>query len=280
MATILKGTPVAQAIDDASKEKIITLRGRDITPTLAVVRVGEKPDDLAYEKSIVRHADKIGLAVSRHTLAENATTGEISAVIQFLNQDAGVHGILLFRPLPKSVDEDAVVAAISPEKDVDGVTLASSAGVFLGKPVGYAPCTAEACMAILKHYAIDLTGKKVCVIGRSPVIGRPVAMMLIGENATVTVCHTRTRDLAAETKAADIIVAATGHIGTVTADMVRDGQTLVDVGINFDAAGNMVGDIDQAAYDKAAAYTPVPGGVGAVTTAILLRHVVAAASQR
>lgn len=282
MAALFKGAPVAAAIDADLKQRIAGLREAGVCPTIAVVRVGDKPDDIAYENSIVRHADKLGMIVRKTTLApEGLTSDTVIDAIEQLNTDKNVHGILLFRPLPAGLDEDAIVAAIAPEKDIDGVTLASAAGVFLDKPVGYPPCTAAACLAILDHYDVDLTGKKVCVIGRSAVIGRPVAMMLIARHATVTVCHTRTRDLAAETRAADIIVAAAGHIGTLTADMVQDDgtQILIDVGINFNAQGQMVGDITSDACAKAAAYTPVPGGVGAVTTAILCAHAVSAAEK-
>ena len=203
------------------------------------------------------------------------------AAIKDIDADPAVHGCLMFRPLPAGLDEDAVAAALEPAKDVDSMTPASLLTTLSGRGEGFAPCTAEAVLALLDHYSVELDGAKVAVVGRSLVIGRPVAAMLTARNATVTMCHTHTRDLAAECRAADIVVAAVGRARTIGADAVREGQTIIDVGINWDeAAGKLVGDVDfDAAQPIVGAITPVPGGVGAVTTAILAKHVIEAAER-
>ena len=197
-----------------------------------------------------------------------------------LNEDPAVHGILLFRPLPRHLDEEAVCAAMDPAKDVDGITEISQARIYAGRSDGFAPCTAEACMTILHHYGIDVKGMNVAVVGRSQVIGKPVAMLLIKEHATVTVCHTRTKDLAAVCRDKDLIIAAAGHIGTVTKDCLREGQIVIDVAINFDEEGKMCGDVEKGAADGiVSAITPVPGGVGGVTSCVLADHVITAAKR-
>ena len=204
------------------------------------------------------------------------------AVIDEVNTDAAINGCLMFRPLPKTLDEAAACAALDPAKDVDCITEGSLYGVFANRPIGFAPCTAEACIEVLDHYGYDLTGARVTVVGRSLVIGKPVSMMLQARNATVTMCHTRTRDLAAECRDAEILVVAAGHIGTVGADAVAPGQVVIDVGINWDeTAGKLCGDV---AFDevepRVAAITPVPRGVGSVTTAVLAKHVIVAAERQ
>lgn len=278
----LQGRPVAARLDAETQKQVSALKSCGITPTLALVRVGERPDDLAYERSIFRHAEKVGLQVKAITLPTEADTQSVIDVIGSVNRNAAIHGCLIFRPMGTQIDDAAVCGTLDPAKDVDGITLGSLAGVFTGKAVGYPPCTAEACLKMLDAYDIDPAGKKVCVVGRSLVIGRPVAMMLLARNATVMICHTRTMDAPAIMREAEIIVAAAGQIGSVTADGVAaNGQTvIVDVGINFDAAGQMVGDVTSDAAAKAGAVTPVPGGVGTVTTAVLCQHVVQAAQKR
>lgn len=203
------------------------------------------------------------------------------AVIDEVNRDDAIHGCLMFRPLPKTLDEAAACAALDPAKDVDCITEGSLFGVFANRKVGFPPCTAEACIQLLDYYGYELSGARVTVVGRSLVIGKPVSMMLQARNATVTMCHTRTRDLAAECRKAEVLVVAAGHIGTVRADAVSEGQTVIDVGINWDEqAGKLCGDV---AFDEAepivGAITPVPGGVGSVTTAVLAKHVVEAAER-
>lgn len=280
MAEILKGKPVADAIGTALAPRISTLKNAGILPTLAIVRVGERPDDLSYERGALKRFEKLELGVRRFVLPADCTQIDLMETIEQVNNDPTIHGCLMFRPLPETLDESAACAALDPAKDVDGITAGSLYGVFANRPVGFPPCTADACIELIEHYGYNLDGANVAVIGRSLVIGRPVSLMLQAANATVTMCHTHTRDTAAACKAADIIIVAAGHARTLGAQAVRDGQVVVDVGINFDSAGNMCGDVDFDAVEPiVAAITPVPGGVGSVTTAVLAKHVVEAAER-
>jgi len=281
MAKLLLGLPVADALTEALSQRVEELAKRGVTPTLAIVRVGERDDDLSYERGALKRCAKVGIAVRQFVLPADCSQEELMAVIDEVNTDAAINGCLMFRPLPKTLDEAAACAALDPAKDVDCITEGSLYGVFANRPIGFAPCTAEACIEVLDHYGYDLTGARVTVVGRSLVIGKPVSMMLQARNATVTMCHTRTRDLAAECRDAEILVVAAGHIGTVGADSVAPGQVVIDVGINWDeAAGKLCGDV---AFDevepRVAAITPVPRGVGSVTTAVLAKHVIVAAER-
>ncbi len=277
---ILSGKDVAQSITEELIARRKKLEENGKKPTLAIVRVGENPSDLAYERGALARAEKIGITVEKHLLDEAVKTEDVLREIESLNKDKNIDGVLLFRPLPKHIDDDKVRNAIAKEKDVDGIGDLAMAGVYSGKKIGFPPCTAEACIEILKHYNIELEGAKATVIGRSLVIGKPIAMMLIKENATVTVCHTKTKNLEGVTKNADIIIAAAGQAKTVIANFIKDGQTIIDVGINFDETGKMIGDVDfDAAIKKDIAITPVPGGVGAVTSSILMKHVIDAAQR-
>lgn len=282
MAQILKGKPVSDAIGDRLKPRIEALAARGITPALAVVRVGAREDDLAYERSIEKRFAALGLAVRRAALAEDCGQEALMAAIRDVNADESVHGCLLFRPLPSGLDETAACNAIAPEKDVDGVTPASLYGVFADRPVGFPPCTAKACIELADHYRLPLDGASVAVVGRSLVVGRPVSMMLQARNATVTMCHTHTRDLGAVCRDADLVVVAAGRAGVVGAACVREGQQVIDVGINWDEkAQRLVGDVDFEAVEPVVeGITPVPGGVGSVTTAVLASHVVEAAERQ
>ena len=282
MAELLRGLPVAQAISERLATRVKALKDAGTEPTLAMVRVGAREDDLSYERGATKRCDAVGIRVRTYHLDADCTQDELMAVIDEVNRDESVHGCLMFRPLPPSLDEAAACAALEVAKDVDCVTQASLFGVFAGRDVGFAPCTAEACLALLEHYGYELEGAEVAVVGRSLVIGKPVSMMLQARNATVTMCHTRTRDLASVCRRADVVVVAAGHAGTLRGDAVREGQVIVDVGINWDEqAGRLCGDV---AFDEVepqvAAITPVPGGVGSVTTAILAKHVVEAAERR
>lgn len=280
MAELWKGAPVAAALTGQLTARTEQLIARGVTPTLAIIRVGQRPEDLSYERGALKRCQTIGIAVKQFILSEDPSQQDLLKVIQQVNTDPGIHGCLLFRPLPRHMDEEAVCAALSPAKDVDGITAGSLAGVFTGRGQGFPPCTAQACLELLRHYGYDLTGKRAVVVGRSLVIGRPAAMLLLHENATVTLCHTRTADLAAECRRADVLVAAVGRAGAIGADCLAPGQVVIDVGINVDADGNLVGDVDFAAASALVdAITPVPGGVGAVTTSVLARHVVEAAER-
>ena len=281
MAELLKGMPVANAITEELVGRVANLKERGVTPTLAIVRVGERDDDLSYERGALKRAEKVGLGVRQFVLPADCSQADLMAVIDEVNSDSTIHGCLMFRPLPKTLDEAAACAALDPAKDVDCITEGSLYGVFANRPMGFPPCTAQAVIEILDHYGYELSGACVAVVGRSLVIGKPVSMMLQARNATVTMCHTRTRDLAGECAKAEILVVAAGHIGTVGADAVAPGQVVIDVGINWDeAAGKLCGDV---LFDEVepivSAITPVPGGVGSVTTAVLAKHVVIAAER-
>ena len=280
MAQLWKGAPVAAALTEELSQRAQALVAKGITPTLAIVRVGERPEDLSYERGALKRCEKVGIAVRQYLLTDASSQTDLMEVIEEINRDDSIHGCLLFRPLPKHMDEAAICAALSPAKDVDGITAGSLAAVFSGSGAGYPPCTAQACLEILDHYGYELKGKRAVVVGRSLVIGKPVSMLLLGRHATVTICHTRTADLPAECRRADLLVAAAGKAGAVSAQCLASGQVVLDVGINVDEDGNLVGDVDFAAAENTVeAITPVPGGVGAVTTSVLARHVIEAAEK-
>ena len=280
MAELWKGAPVAAALTERLIPRAQALAEKGVTPTLAIVRVGERPEDLSYERGALKRCEKVGIAVRQFLLTSEATQTDLMEVIEEINRDDSIHGCLMFRPLPKHMDEAAACAALSPAKDMDGITAGSLAAVFSGSGAGYPPCTAQACLEIMDHYGYELKGKRAVVVGRSLVIGKPVSMLLLGRHATVTICHTRTADLAAECRRAEVLVAAAGKAGAVSAQCLAPGQVVLDVGINVDENGNLVGDVDFAAAESTVdAITPVPGGVGAVTTSVLARHVIEAAEK-
>ena len=289
MAKRLLGKEVNEALVAALQTRTAALREKGIAPTLGIIRLGENPSDLSYEKGATKRAEEVGVAVKNYILPETATKEEVLAVIDEVNADASVHGVLMFRPLPKHLkaDQDEICNRLAPKKDVDSMTHMSNAGVFEGQDLGYAPCTPAACMEILDHYGIDCKGKNAVVIGRSLVVGKPAAMMLMDKNATVTICHTKTVGTAEICKNADIIVTAAGVLNSLTKDYVREGQIVIDVSMNWNpekittkGKGGMSGDC---VFDEVEpiveAITPVPGGVGAVTTTVLMKHVVEAAEK-
>ena len=280
MATILKGAPVVAAMNEANAARCAALAAKGITPTLAVVRVGEREDDLSYERGVLARCAKVGVAVKQFLLPADASQQALLDVLAQVNADPAIHGCLLFRPLPSQFDDRTIRAALAPEKDIDGITDGSLAGVFTGTPVGYPPCTAQACLEILKHYSIPLSGKRAVVVGRSLVVGKPAAMMLDKENATVTLCNSRTQNLPALCREADIVVVAMGKRSYIGADCLREGQVVVDVGIHVGNDGKLCGDVRFAEAEPVVeAITPVPGGVGTVTTSVLVGHVVEAAEK-
>ena len=280
MATELKGAPVAASINERSQKELEILLEKGITPTLAIVRVGEREDDIAYENGAVKRCEKVGVAVSRVVLPDYVTQEELIKKINELNYDASVHGVLVLMPLPKHLDGEAVRRLLSPKKDVDGITDGSLAGVFTGSGEGFAPCTAQACIETLDYYGIDCKGKRAVVIGRSLVIGKPVAMLLLARNATVTICHTRTVDMPSITRNAEILIAAAGKAKAIGLEYLFENQAVIDVGINF-LDGTMCGDVDyEVALPIVSAITPVPGGVGTVTTSVLVSHVIEAAKRQ
>lgn len=275
-----KGAPAAAALMEDLTGRIERLSGAGVTPTLAIVRVGERPDDRAYETGAVKRCEKAGVAVKRFPLPAGCSALELRAVLEHINAVSEIHGCLMLRPLPDPAMEEMACALLDPKKDVDCMTPAALAGVFAGKGWGYPPCTAQACLELLNYYGTDLTGKRAVVVGRSLVIGKPVSMLLQAENATVTMCHTRTVDLPAVCRGAEVLIAAAGRANLLGADHVSPGQVVLDVGINVDESGKLCGDVK---FDEAepvvSAITPVPGGVGAVTTAVLVKHVVEAAER-
>ena len=281
MARRLLGKEVTAALNEKIKENVAALKAKGISPTLGIVRVGEREDDLSYERGATKRCETLGVACEKYLLPADVTQEKLLEVIHQVKQDDKIHGVLIFRPLPKHLDEAAVIQALAPEKDVDGITDGSMVGVFAGTKQGFPPCTPQACMEILDHYGIDCTGKKAVVVGRSLVVGKPAAMMLLKKNATVTVCHTRTVDMPSVVKEADIVIVAAGRAGVVDDRYVSSGQTVIDVGINVNEEGKLCGDV---AYDKVEpvvkAITPVPGGVGSVTTSVLVGHVVEAAMRK
>ena len=280
MATELKGAPVAAAINERSQTELKKLVDLGITPTLAIVRVGAREDDISYENGAMKRCEKVGVAVKNVILPESISQSDMLSEIEELNKDRTVHGVLIFMPLPKHLDGEAVRHALVPEKDVDGITDGSLAGVFTGSGVGFSPCTAQACIEILDHYGIDCNGKRAVVIGRSLVVGKPVSMLLLNKNATVTICHTRTVDMPSVTRDAEILIVAAGKAKVIGADYLSKDQVVIDVGINF-IDGNMCGDVDfESAESIVSAVTPVPGGVGTVTTSVLVSHVVEAAKRQ
>lgn len=280
MAEILKGKEVVAALKEKLIAEVEELKAKGVTPTLAIVRVGERPDDISYEKGAMTRCKGIGVEVKNFLLPADCTQDDVLKVIKEVNEDSAIHGCLLFRPLPKTMDENFIRNQLDPAKDVDGITDLSMAGTYSCTALGFPPCTPTACMEILEHFGIDLTGKKVCVVGRSLVVGKPAAIMALQRNGTVTICHTKTKDMKAVAREADIIIAAAGKAGVVGEGFFKEGQIVIDVGINFDEEGNMKGDVDFAAAEPVvAAITPVPGGVGTVTTSVLVKHVIEAAKR-
>lgn len=280
MAQIWKGAPAAAAITEQVAERVRSLRERGTEPTLAVVRVGERPEDLAYERGVIARCEKTGIALRRIPLPAEGFGERLAEVIRQINEDPGIHGCLLFRPLPDRAREQEACRLLAPEKDVDGITPGALGAVFTGGGEGYPPCTAQACIELLDYYGAPLRGKRVTVIGRSLVIGKPVSMLLQGRDATVTMCHSKTAGLADCCRSAEILIAAAGSPGLVDEHFVRPRQIVLDVGVNQGADGKLCGDVQFEAVEPiAAAVTPVPGGVGGVTTAVLVKHVAEAAEK-
>lgn len=276
----LTGKIVADAINEGLRADIEMLKNKGKVPTLAVVRIGAREDDLAYERGLKKKFSEMNCNVTVMELPDEVCQEELEQTIAALNEDREIDGILLFRPLPRGLSEDSIKNLISRDKDVDCMGRLNQAAVFAGEDEGFAPCTAAAVMELLDFYGIELKGKKVTVVGRSLVIGKPVAMMLMKKNATVTICHTKTLMLETECKNADIIVACAGSAKMITSDYVKAGQIVIDVGMNVDENGKLCGDVDFAGVSEIVdAVTPVPRGVGSVTTSVLLKHTVRSAAR-
>lgn len=279
MAMLLAGKPVISRMNEEARARVEALAGRGIEPCLALLRVGERPDDVAYERSMMRRAETVGVRTVQAVLPADATFDQVADAIRSVNEDAAIHGCLMFRPLPAHIDDAAVCALLDPAKDADGITPASLASVFMDGE-GFAPSTAAACVRMLDGCGIDVAGKHVVVVGRSMVVGKPLACLLLRRNATVTVCHSRTEDLPAVMRSADIVVCATGRARAYGAECFVPGQTVLDVGINFTPDGAMCGDVDFEAVEPiVSAIAPVPGGIGGLTCGITLEHVLTAAER-
>ncbi|NLY86426.1 MAG: bifunctional 5,10-methylenetetrahydrofolate dehydrogenase/5,10-methenyltetrahydrofolate cyclohydrolase [Tissierellia bacterium] len=277
MAEILKGKVVADKIKEKMKKDIEELKKNGKTPTLGIVRLGDNPDDISYERSIIKNCERIGIEAKVFERDINMTTEELVSLMEELNNDNTISGVLVFRPLPKHIDEGKVREALSPSKDVDCMHPMNLARIFEGDLSGFAPCTPKAAMEILLDYGIDLEGKNVVIVNRSMVLGKPLAMMMLKQNATVTICHSRTKDLPEITKKADVVVTALGKAKFFDEKYFNENSICIDVGISLDEEGNLSGDIDfEKVSELVSKITPVPGGVGSVTTSILLSHVVEA----
>lgn len=280
MASLLHGGPVAEAMSQRIRQQCDELRRSGVQPVFGIVRVGDRPNDVSYERGAMARAAGLGVEVRRFLLPECATEQQLIDTLHQVNQDPSIHGCLLFRPLPPHLDTVAVSQVLDPAKDIDAITATSMGALLTQDTVGFAPCTASACLALLRHHQIPLQGKKIAVIGKSMTVGLPTALLMMNEEATVSVCHvlSQSQDTQDLCRSADIIISATGCRGLISADYVRPGQTVVDVGVCLGPDGKLHGDV---AFDEVepivAAITPVPGGVGAVTSTILVGHAVEAA---
>ena len=275
---VLKGAAVTAAIKEQVQGMMEGLEGQP--PKLAIVRVGERPDDLSYERGAMKRMEAFGLRAQSYAFPEEINGEDFKEAFAAINRDPDVTGILLLKPLPPQIPEREIEAMIDPAKDLDGISPVNMAKVFAGEADGFAPCTAEAVVEVLKAYGIPISGKRAVIVGRSLVVGRPLAMLLLKENATVTVCHTRTKILEEECRRAESLVAAAGRAKMLGASHVGEQAVVIDVGINVDEDGKLCGDVDFASIDgRAAMATPVPGGVGAVTTAVLAKHLAQAAKR-
>lgn len=274
----LRGKKVSDGIKEYVSKELETL---SFVPKLAIVRVGENPDDMSYERGATKKLKSFGLDVASYVFSQDISDEDFKKAFKDINEDDEVTGILLLRPLPRTINEKDIENMIDPKKDLDGISPINIAKVFAGDTTGFSPCTAEAVIEVLKAYDIEFTGKRVTVVGRSMVVGKPVSMLLLKENATVTMTHTRTVDLKKTCSDAEIVIAAAGRAKMLNSDYCGQDAVMIDVGINVDENGKLCGDVDYATLDgKASAATPVPGGVGTVTTAVLAKHLIQAAKMR
>ncbi len=276
-ARLLTGKEVAQKMDQDIQKEVQELKTRGINPALRIMIVGDAPDSVTYANSARKMAEKNGIDCAIEQLAGTTTQDEFVRILQDRNADRGIHGIIVMRPFPKQISEDVVKHILAPEKDVDCFNPVNAGKVMAGDLTGFPPATPQAVMEILRFYEIPMKGREAVVVGRSMVVGKPMSMLLLGENATVTVCHSRTQDLPGVCRRADILVAAIGKAKMITPEYIKTGATVMDVGINV-VGDKLFGDVDtEPAKETAGAITPVPGGVGTVTTRVLLKHVVKAA---
>jgi len=278
-ARVIDGVATAREIYVQLKERVAALGRLDVRPRLVAIEVGDHPASRIYQRNKVRACGEAGVESEVHHLEANCPQGTLLAALERLNRNTRVHGILLQLPLPEALDAGRILQAIAPEKDVDGLTWASLGALVAGRP-GFEPCTPRGVIVLLERAGIVMDGRDAVVVGRSAIVGKPMALMLMARGATVTICHSRTRDLAAHTRRADILVAATGRAGLITGDMVKPGAAVIDVGINRLPDGKLAGDVDFAAVRAVAGcITPVPGGVGPMTIAMVIANTVLAAER-
>jgi len=276
-AKLLTGKEVAQKMDQDIQKDVSELKAKGINPALRIMIVGVAEDSVFYANSAKKMAEKNGILCEIEQLAGSMSQDEFVNILKQRNADKNIHGIIVMRPFPKQISEDVVKYVLSPEKDIDCFNPVNAGKIMAGDMTGFPPATPQAVMEMLRFYEIPMSGKDAVVIGRSMVVGKPMSMLLLGENATVTVCHSKTKDLPGVCKRADIVVAAIGRAKMITADYIKPGATVMDVGINPEG-DKFVGDVNtEAVKEIAGAITPVPGGVGTVTTRVLLKHVVKAA---
>lgn len=280
MAKLLVGKPVADSIKEEILKDVEMLKGKGIAPTVAIVRIGERPDDIFYENTIVKRCSSFGIQVKLYSLEKDITMDKVVDLLMNINIDKAIHGILIFRPFPKHINDDIISSLIDPKKDIDCMNPINLEKVFEGKNHGLVPCTPKAVMEILKFYGYNLSGKNVVVINRSMVVGKPLSMMLLDENATVTICHSRTKNISELTAKADVVITAVGRAKMLDRSYFTEASIVIDVSINEENS-KIYGDVDfEAVEDLVSAITPVPGGVGSVTTNILLRQVIIACRQQ
>ena len=276
-AKLLTGKEVAQKMDQDIQKDVQELKAKDVNPALRIMIVGGAEDSVFYANSAKKMAEKNGIICEIEQLPAATSQGEFVNILKQRNADKSIHGIIVMRPFPKQISEDVVKHILAPEKDVDCFNPVNAGKIMAGDMTGFPPATPQAVMEILRFYQVPMSGKEAVVIGRSMVVGKPMSMLLLGENATVTVCHSKTRDLPGVCRRADVLVAAIGKAKMITTDYIKPGAAVLDVGINPEG-DKFVGDVDtEPAKDVAGAITPVPGGVGTVTTRVLLKHVVKAA---
>ena len=280
MAIRLEGTPVAASLMEETKQEVAKLQEKKVQPCLAIVQVGKRQEDLAYKRGAIKRAEYAGVQVRQFDLPQEVSEETVMQTLREINSDPKIHGCLLFCPLPPHLDRRKIMNALAPEKDIDAITAASMGGVLLHESVGFAPCTAAACLKIMHYYGIPIKGRNVTMVGKSSTVGLPTALLMMNEEATVSVCHifTDPEDVKRLCQQADIIISAAGCANLIGRDHVRKGQVVIDVGINVDAQGKLCGDVDFPSVEPIVeAITPVPGGVGAVTSTIMISHVVKAA---
>lgn len=275
MGLRLAGKPVTEKIRESIKERVENFKAGGVEPAMLILRVGARAEDVSYERGILKTADLLGIKTLPEEIAETVTTDEMISRIKAANADVNIHGIMMFRPLPSHLDERAIIAAIDPSKDIDCMTESNLARVFEGREDAFAPCTPEAVIEMLKFYNVNMSGATVALLGRSMVVGKPLAMLLLNENATVTICHSRTKGRQQITKAADIVISAMGRAKMLGSIDFTETSVVIDVGINDDGNGGVCGDVDyDEVIDTVNALNPAIGGLGTITTTLLLRHVV------